>query len=108
VAGVLVVGAGPTGLAIAAQLDALGATVRVVDRQLDRVHESRALVMLPRTLEVLRGLGVSEKLVARGNDAVHLQMHIGKKLVRTRLFDVSRTPRTHSCSSSRRLRPKRS
>jgi 2-polyprenyl-6-methoxyphenol hydroxylase-like FAD-dependent oxidoreductase len=88
VAGVLVVGAGPTGLAIAAQLDALGATVRVVDRQLDRVHESRALVMLPRTLEVLRGLGVSEKLVARGNDAVHLQMHIGKKLVRTRLFDV--------------------
>jgi 2-polyprenyl-6-methoxyphenol hydroxylase-like FAD-dependent oxidoreductase len=88
VAGVLVVGAGPTGLALAAQLDALGATVRIVDRQLDRVHESRALVMLPRTLEVLRGLGVSEKLVARGNDAVRLQMHFGKKLVRTRLFDI--------------------
>jgi 2-polyprenyl-6-methoxyphenol hydroxylase-like FAD-dependent oxidoreductase len=88
VAGVLVVGGGPTGLALAAQLDALGATVRIVDRQLDRVHESRALVMLPRTLEVLRGLGVSETLVARGNDAVHLQMHFGKKLVRTRLFDI--------------------
>jgi 2-polyprenyl-6-methoxyphenol hydroxylase-like FAD-dependent oxidoreductase len=47
--GVLVVGAGPTGLTLAAQLDALGATVRVVDRQLDRVHESRALAVLPRT-----------------------------------------------------------
>jgi len=86
--GVLVVGAGPTGLALAAQLDALGATVRIVDRQRDRVHESRALVVLPRTLEVLRGLGVSEKLVERGNDAVRLQMHFGKKLVRTRLFDI--------------------
>src|SRR5829696_3390064 len=70
--GVLVVGAGPTGLALAAQLDALGATVRIIDRQLDRVHESRALVVLPRTLEVLRGLGVSQKLVERGNDAVQL------------------------------------
>jgi 2-polyprenyl-6-methoxyphenol hydroxylase-like FAD-dependent oxidoreductase len=82
------VGAGPTGLALAAQLDALGATVRIVDRQLDRVHESRALVMQPRTLEVLRGIGVSEKLVERGNDAVQLQMHFGNKLVRPPLFDI--------------------
>jgi 2-polyprenyl-6-methoxyphenol hydroxylase-like FAD-dependent oxidoreductase len=51
--GVLVVGAGPTGLTLAAQLHALGATVRIVDRQLDRVHESRALAVLPRTLEVV-------------------------------------------------------
>ena len=87
-AGVLVVGAGPTGLALAAQLHAVGTTVRIVDRQLDRVHESRALVVLPRTLEVLRGLGVSKKLVERGNDAVQLHMHVGRKLVRTRLFDI--------------------
>ena len=86
--GVLVVGAGPTGLALAAQLDALGATVRVVDRQLDRVHESRALAVLPRTLEVLRGLGISRRLVERGNDAVQLQLHFGERVVRTRLFDV--------------------
>ena len=86
--GVLVVGAGPTGLTLAAQLHALGATVRIVDRQLDRVHESRALAMLPRTLEVLRGLGVSEELVERGNDAVQLQLHFGERLVRTRLFDI--------------------
>jgi 2-polyprenyl-6-methoxyphenol hydroxylase-like FAD-dependent oxidoreductase len=48
--GVLVVGAGPTGLTLAAQLHALGASVRIVDRQLDRVHESRALAVQPRTL----------------------------------------------------------
>jgi 2-polyprenyl-6-methoxyphenol hydroxylase-like FAD-dependent oxidoreductase len=86
--GVLVVGAGPTGLTLAAQLDAVGASVRVVDRQLDRAHESRALAVLPRTLEVLRGLGISEALVERGNDAVQLQLHLGERLVRTRLFDI--------------------
>src|SRR5215207_8995106 len=85
---VLVVGAGPTGLTLAAQLPALGGDVRIVDRQLDRVHESRALAVLPRTLEVLRGIGVSETLVERGNDAVWLHMHFGEKLVRTPLFDI--------------------
>ncbi|MGY0007687.1 FAD-dependent monooxygenase [Micromonospora sp. I033] len=36
------VGAGSTGLAMAGQLAALGVHIRVVDRSLDRVHESRA------------------------------------------------------------------
>jgi 2-polyprenyl-6-methoxyphenol hydroxylase-like FAD-dependent oxidoreductase len=51
---VLVVGAGPTGLALAAQLAAFGATVRVVDGRAVPGRESRALVVQPRTLEVLR------------------------------------------------------
>jgi 2-polyprenyl-6-methoxyphenol hydroxylase-like FAD-dependent oxidoreductase len=85
---VLVVGAGPTGLTLATQLHALGAGVRIVDRQLDRVHESRALALQPRTLEVLRGLGITEKLVERGNGASRLQMHAGEHVVPVRLFDV--------------------
>jgi 2-polyprenyl-6-methoxyphenol hydroxylase-like FAD-dependent oxidoreductase len=85
---VLVVGAGPTGLTLAAQLHALGADVRIVDRQLDRVHESRALAVQPRTLEVLRGLGISQTLVERGNDAFQLQIHAGEHVVPVRLFDV--------------------
>jgi 2-polyprenyl-6-methoxyphenol hydroxylase-like FAD-dependent oxidoreductase len=85
---VLVVGAGPTGLTLAAQLRAFGASVRIVDRQLDRVHESRALGVQPRTLEVLRGLGVAEDLVARGNDAVWVQLHAGGRVVRIRLFGL--------------------
>jgi 2-polyprenyl-6-methoxyphenol hydroxylase-like FAD-dependent oxidoreductase len=86
--GVLIVGAGPTGLTLAAQLHALGAGVRIVDRQLDRVHESRALAVQPRTLEVLRALGLSEKLVERGNDAVRLRLHFGERVVPIQLFDV--------------------
>jgi 2-polyprenyl-6-methoxyphenol hydroxylase-like FAD-dependent oxidoreductase len=84
----LVVGAGPTGLTLAAQLQAFGATVRIVDRQLDRVHESRALAVQPRTLEVLRGLGLAEELIERGNDAVWVQLHAGGRVVRVRLFGL--------------------
>jgi 2-polyprenyl-6-methoxyphenol hydroxylase-like FAD-dependent oxidoreductase len=85
---VLVVGAGPTGLTLAAQLHACGATVRIVDRQPDRVHESRALGIQPRTLEVLRGLGITGELVARGNAAVWMQLHAGERAVRIRLFGL--------------------
>jgi 2-polyprenyl-6-methoxyphenol hydroxylase-like FAD-dependent oxidoreductase len=85
---VLVVGAGPTGLTLAAQLQVFGATIRIVDRQLDRVHESRALGVQPRTLEVLRGLGVAEELIERGNDAVWVQLHAGGRVVRIRLFGL--------------------
>jgi 2-polyprenyl-6-methoxyphenol hydroxylase-like FAD-dependent oxidoreductase len=85
---VLVVGAGPTGLTLAAQLQRLGARVRIVDRQIDRVHESRALAVQPRTLEVLRTLGISDKLVERGNNAVQLRPRFGERVVPIRLYDV--------------------
>jgi 2-polyprenyl-6-methoxyphenol hydroxylase-like FAD-dependent oxidoreductase len=85
---VVIVGAGPTGLTLAARLQQFGVSVRIVDRQLDRVHESRALAMQPRTLEVLRGLGIAETLIERGNDAVQLRIHFGERIVSMRLFDI--------------------
>jgi 2-polyprenyl-6-methoxyphenol hydroxylase-like FAD-dependent oxidoreductase len=87
-ADVLVVGAGPTGLTLAGLLRAMGVTVRIIDRQLDRVRESRALAVQPRTLEVLRGLGVTQTLVERGNEAAQLRIHAGERVVPVRLFDV--------------------
>jgi 2-polyprenyl-6-methoxyphenol hydroxylase-like FAD-dependent oxidoreductase len=62
---VLVVGAGPTGLTLAAQLRAFGVPVRLVDRLLDRGRESRALAVQARTLEILDRLGLAAPLVAR-------------------------------------------
>jgi 2-polyprenyl-6-methoxyphenol hydroxylase-like FAD-dependent oxidoreductase len=84
----VIVGAGPTGLTLAAQLQQFGSSVRIVDRQLDRVHESRALAVQPRTLEVLRGLWLAQTLVERGNDSSQLQIHAGDRVVVVRLFDV--------------------
>ncbi|HET6774507.1 MAG TPA: FAD-dependent monooxygenase [Acidimicrobiales bacterium] len=85
---VLVVGAGPTGLTLAAQLRACGAAVRIVDRLADRVHESRALAIQPRTLEVLAGLDLADALVERGNPAVGLHLHARGRTVEVPLFDM--------------------
>jgi 2-polyprenyl-6-methoxyphenol hydroxylase-like FAD-dependent oxidoreductase len=73
---VLVVGAGPTGLALAAQLVAFGATVRIVDRRPEPGRESRALVVQPRTLEALRPLGVTPALLRRGEKDARVQLHL--------------------------------
>ena len=85
---VLIVGAGPTGLSLAGQLIAHGITPRIVDRGHDRVHESRALAIQPRTLEVLADLGVTPELVANGNQGIRLVMHIGDRTLALPLFDL--------------------
>jgi 2-polyprenyl-6-methoxyphenol hydroxylase-like FAD-dependent oxidoreductase len=85
---VLVAGAGPTGLALAAQLAASGVRVRLIDRGLDRARESRALAIQPRTLEVLAGLGVTDELIACGNPAVQLRMHARGRELAVPMFDL--------------------
>lgn len=65
-ADVLVVGAGPTGLTLAAALCARGLRPVVVDRQAAGENTSRAAVVHARTLEVLEPLGAAQPLVERG------------------------------------------
>jgi len=83
---VLIVGGGPTGLALATQLLGSGVRFRIVDRAPDRVHESRALVIQPRTLEVLGDL--AGPLVAAGNPAVHVHLHSRHRTADATLYDV--------------------
>ena len=92
---VLVVGAGPTGLTLAAELAQYGIRCRIIDRNLDRARESRALAIQPRTLEVLAPLGITGEMIARGNTAVHLQMHVGRRVVPIRLFDIGVNDTAH-------------
>jgi 2-polyprenyl-6-methoxyphenol hydroxylase-like FAD-dependent oxidoreductase len=63
---VLIVGAGPTGLTLATTLAARGVHPTVVDRLAEGANTSRAAVVHARTLEVLEGFGVADRLVARG------------------------------------------
>ncbi len=77
----LIVGAGPTGLALAAQLRWFAAPFRIIDRSLDRAHESRALAVQARTLEVLDALGLGDPIVARGSISTRLVIHLGARPV---------------------------
>ncbi|PYS36689.1 MAG: hypothetical protein DMG14_23960 [Acidobacteria bacterium] len=49
---VLIVGAGPVGLVMAHELARYGVECRVIDKQRDRPITSRAVAILPRTIEV--------------------------------------------------------
>jgi 2-polyprenyl-6-methoxyphenol hydroxylase-like FAD-dependent oxidoreductase len=63
---VAVVGAGPTGLALACLLRAEGVDVVVLDQAAAGANTSRAAVVHARTLEVLERLGVTPRLVTEG------------------------------------------
>ena len=88
-ADVLVVGAGPTGLATALQAHDHGASVRVVERRKDPFRPSRAMIMHPRTLESLRPLGVTDSLLERGDRSPKAELHLGGRRVSVRLGDVA-------------------
>jgi 2-polyprenyl-6-methoxyphenol hydroxylase-like FAD-dependent oxidoreductase len=66
---VLVIGAGPTGLTLAASLVSRGIATTVVDRQAEGANTSRAAVVNARSLEVLEGLDVARRLVKEGVQA---------------------------------------
>jgi 2-polyprenyl-6-methoxyphenol hydroxylase-like FAD-dependent oxidoreductase len=76
---VLVVGAGPTGLALAASLVDKGVAATVVDRQPAGSNTSRAAVVNARTLEVLDGLDVSRRLVKEGIQAPRFTIRDGAR-----------------------------
>ena len=75
----LIVGAGPTGLTLAASLSAFHVRFRLVDRAPDRAHESRALAVQARTLEILQALNLGEALLARGNPSTHVVFPFGER-----------------------------
>lgn len=71
---VLIVGAGPTGLMLALELSAQGIRYRILEATTTPSTQSRALVLHPRTLELLARHGIVEKFIAKGvcNDAIRI------------------------------------
>ena len=63
---VLVVGAGPTGLLLAAELCRRGVRTRIVDANPGPLHWDRATIVHPRSLEVFESLGIVGPLLAVG------------------------------------------
>ena len=76
---VLVVGAGPTGLMLAAQLLARGIDTRIVDKGDGPARESRAVSVHARTLELLDTMGLAETFIEHGHCVRRFRMYAGNR-----------------------------
>ncbi|WP_406832700.1 FAD-dependent monooxygenase [Pedococcus sp. KACC 23699] len=89
---VLVVGAGPTGLALAAALLHQGVRTITVDRATEGANTSRAAVVHARTLEVLEGIDVTARLLAEGVVVPTFTVRDGRRVVARLDFSDLPTP----------------
>ncbi|OBH01679.1 pentachlorophenol monooxygenase [Mycobacterium sp. E342] len=90
---VLVVGAGPTGLTLAAALRVRGIRVTLVDKVAEGANTSRAAAVNARTLEVLDELDVSRRMVKAGVIAPRFTMRQGRRILIP--VDFSTLPTEH-------------
>ncbi|MEV4670429.1 FAD-dependent monooxygenase [Actinomadura sp. NPDC049382] len=76
---VLIAGAGPTGLSLAATLCAAGVECCVIDGVEEGGNYSRAVGTLPRSLEMLQRIQVGERLAEAGNHAERIRIFSGER-----------------------------
>ncbi len=92
---VLVVGAGPAGLTLAADLLRRGVAVRLVDRAAAPSPTSRATSLTPRTLEVFDDLGIAGPMLDTGIRITDTEAYQGSELTFRLSFpesDLTRFP----------------
>ncbi len=82
---VLVVGAGPVGLTMAAELRRYGVELRIVDKSASRTDKSKALVLWSRSLELIQRMGCVDRFLAAGVPAHGARISNGT----TRIADVT-------------------
>ena len=93
---VLVVGAGPVGLAMAAELVRYGMSVRVVDKAAARTDKSKALVVWSRTLELLDRAGAGAAIVAAGMKVTAANIVEGEKVLGHIVLDGVDSPHPYA------------
>ena len=87
--GVLIVGAGPTGLTLALWLTRLGVPVRIIDHTAEPGTTSRALAVQGRTLELYRQVGLADAAVERGQRVRAFNMWVsGRRRARAAFGDL--------------------
>ncbi len=89
---VAIVGAGPTGLALAVTLATAGVGFVIVDQLAEGANTSRAAVVHARTLEVLDELGAAQELIARGVPITKFVVRDGSRRLLTVPFQGLPTP----------------
>lgn len=76
---VLIVGAGPVGMALQLALHQLGVSAMLVDKHAEGLNTSRAAVIHARTLEVLETLGVVPALLSKGIKTADFRVREGDR-----------------------------
>ena len=95
---VLVVGAGPTGLMLACCLAKLGVRYIVVDAKAAPTHESRALVLQARSMEIYDQLGLVDQVLAEAEVASEIVPGFARKRFRAinlQRLAIGTTPYPH-------------
>ena len=77
---VLIVGAGPTGLMMACQLQRWGVDFVIIDDKDTVTDKSKALAVQARSLEIFRQMGIADKAVKNGAQAKALNLVVKDKV----------------------------
>jgi 2-polyprenyl-6-methoxyphenol hydroxylase-like FAD-dependent oxidoreductase len=86
---VLIVGAGPTGLALALWLTKLGVKIRIVDKTAEPGTTSRALAVHARTLELYRQLDLANFVIVHGHKVPAVRLWVkGKPKARVSFEEI--------------------
>jgi len=78
---VLVAGAGPTGLLLAAELQRRGVSCKLIDARPAPLHWDRATVIHPRSLEVFESLGLIDRFLEAGTKQRAVKIYSAGKLL---------------------------
>lgn len=93
---VLIVGAGPVGMTMAAELTRFGVPVRIVDKAPQRTDKSKALVLWSRTLELMDRGGYSQPFLDIGFRATAANFFGGGRHIARIPLDEVRTPHPYA------------
>jgi len=89
---VLIVGAGPVGLTMAAELARYGVRVRIVEKAATRTDKSKALVVWSRTLELMDRMGCTQPFVEAGMKATAANIVAGDEHIARITLDGVASP----------------
>jgi 2-polyprenyl-6-methoxyphenol hydroxylase-like FAD-dependent oxidoreductase len=89
---ILIIGAGPTGLALALELatQTPSPSFRIIEATVERSNKSRALVLHPRSLELLARHGIAQSFLSRGRFNHAIRLFANQKFVFE--IDLMKTP----------------
>jgi 2-polyprenyl-6-methoxyphenol hydroxylase-like FAD-dependent oxidoreductase len=76
---VVIIGAGPTGLMLANQLNRFGINFWIADNKLCPTEQSRALAVSARSMELYQQLGLSDTVLAQSTDVVGFKIFMEGK-----------------------------